>query len=81
MFIGIISVDINIFGLLQFHEAEKEWLSVKIPYTFASGKKQYYVQSMWFPLGFKVEKYQIFQGVPQMILHDEDCIDLGNRSW
>ena len=32
-----------------------------------------------FPSDFKIEKYQIFQGVPQIILHDNDCIDLGNR--
>ncbi len=45
MFIGIISVDINIFGLLQFMK-QKRMAIGQIPYTFASGKKQYYVQSM-----------------------------------
>lgn len=33
-----------------------------------------------FPLDFDIEKYQIFQGIPQMILHDGDCIELGNRN-
>lgn len=52
----------------------------QIPYTFASGKKNNIMCNPCdFPSDFNVEKYQIFQGVPQMILHDEDCIDLGNR--
>jgi glyoxylase-like metal-dependent hydrolase (beta-lactamase superfamily II) len=26
-----------------------------------------------------LDDYQIFQGTPQRILHDNDCIDIGNR--
>ena len=31
------------FNTIAVHEAEKDWLSVKFPYTFTSGKKQSYV--------------------------------------
>lgn len=32
-----------------------------------------------FPSDFNIDQYQIFQGVPQMLLHDGDSIDLGDR--
>ena len=32
-----------------------------------------------FPEDFDIRKYQIFQGAPQKILQDGDCLDLGNR--
>lgn len=32
-----------------------------------------------FPLDFNIDQYQIFQGIPQMLLHDGDSIDLGKR--
>ena len=39
----------------------------QIPYTFASGKNNIMCNPCDFPSDFNVEKYQIFQGVPQMI--------------
>jgi len=33
-----------------------------------------------FPADFSIDDYRIFQGTPQRLLHDGDCIDLGNRS-
>ena len=32
-----------------------------------------------FPKNFNIEDYQIFNGTPQRILHDGDCLDLGDR--
>lgn len=67
------------FRSIAVHEAEREWLSVKFPIPLQVVKNNIMCNPCDFPSDFKVEKYQIFQGVPQMILHDEDCIDLGNR--
>ena len=67
------------FRSIAVHEAEKEWLSVKFPLPLQVVKNNIMCNPCDFPSDFNVEKYQIFQGVPQMILHDEDCIDLGNR--
>ena len=32
-----------------------------------------------FPEDFILDDYQIFKGIPQQILHDGDCLTLGNR--
>jgi glyoxylase-like metal-dependent hydrolase (beta-lactamase superfamily II) len=32
-----------------------------------------------FPSDFNLDDYRIFQGTPQRILYDNDCIDIGNR--
>ena len=62
------------FRSIAVHEAEKEWLSVKFPIPLQVVKNNIMCNPCDFPSDFNVEKYQIFQGV-----HDEDCIDLGNR--
>lgn len=33
-----------------------------------------------FPQSFHIDEYRIFQGIPQMLLHDKDSIDLGERN-
>ena len=67
------------FDIIAVHEAEKDWLSGKFPIPLQVVKSNLMRKPCDFPSDFKIEEYQIFQGVPQIILHDNDCIDLGNR--
>ncbi len=68
------------FEVIAVHEAEKDWLSVKFPIPLQMIKNNLMCKPCDFPLNFNVDRYQIFQGVPQMLLHDEDYIDLGERN-
>lgn len=67
------------FKHIAVHEAEKEWLSVKFPVPLSVVKHSLMCKPCDFPSDFKIDQYQIFQGVPQMLLHDGDSIDLGDR--
>ena len=67
------------FNTIAVHEAEKDWLSVKFPIPLQVVKSNLMCKPCDFPSDFKIDKYQIFQGIPQMILHDGDCVDLGDR--
>lgn len=67
------------FDSIAVHEAEKEWLSNKFPIPLQVVKHNIICKPCDFPLDFKIEKYHIFQGIAQILLHDGDCIDLGNR--
>lgn len=67
------------FDMIAVHEAEKEWLAVRFPIPLQAVKNNLVLKPCCFPTDFKLENYQIFQGDPQIILHDKDCIDLGNR--
>lgn len=68
------------FEIIAVHEAEKDWLSVKFPIPLQMIKNNLLCKPCDFPLNFNIDRYQIFQGVPQMLLHDEDFIDLGERN-
>lgn len=67
------------FKMIAVHEAEKEWLSTKFPIPLQVVKSNLMCKPCEFPLNFQIDRYQIFQGIPQMLLHDGDFIDLGNR--
>ena len=67
------------FKFIAVHEAEEEWLSVKFPIPLPAVKHSLMCKPCDFPSDFKIDQYQIFQGVPQMLLHDGDSLDLGNR--
>lgn len=62
------------------HEAEREWLSNNFPIPLQVVKNNLLREPCSFPSDFHIEEYQIFQGIPQLILHDGDCISLGNRN-
>lgn len=68
------------FEIIAVHEAEKDWLSVKYPIPLQMIKNNLLRKPCDFPLNFNIDRYQIFQGVPQILLHDEDFIDLGGRN-
>ena len=67
------------FDDIAVHEAERDWLSVKFPIPLQTVKHNLMCRPCEFPLNFDIADYQIFQGMPQRILKDSDCIDLGNR--
>lgn len=50
-----------------------------ISHSSAGGQKSLTMLPCDFPADFDIEDYQIFQGVPQRILHDGDWLDLGER--
>ena len=68
------------FDNIVVHEAEKDWLSVQFPMPLTVVKRNLMRKPCDFPPNFDVEKYQLFCGEPQQILHDGDSIDLGNRN-
>lgn len=68
------------FENIAVHEAERDWLSGHFPIPLAAVKASLMREPCDFPEEFNGDEYQIFQGGPQMILHDGDCLDLGNRN-
>ena len=67
------------FDKIAVHELEKDWLSVKFPISLQVVKKNLTKFPCDFPSEFDIDAYQIFQGVPQRVLNDDDRLDLGNR--
>ncbi len=68
------------FDNIAVHEAEKDWLSGQFPIPLQLVKRNLIGKPCDFPIDFSVDDYQIFQGKSQKILHDGDCINLGNRT-
>lgn len=67
------------FDNIAVHNAEKDWLSVRFPITVSVVKSNLMHEPCDFPSGFSIDDYEIFHGTPQSILHDGNCLDLGNR--
>lgn len=67
------------FDNIAVHEAEKDWLSVKFPIPLQVVKHNLVCKPCDFPLDFSIDSYQLPQISPQQILHDGDCLDLGER--
>lgn len=67
------------FSRIAVHEAEKDWLNGHFPLPLSAIRENLTYVPCRFPVGFDPEAYQIFQGEPQMILHDGDQLDLGGR--
>ncbi|MDO4323058.1 MAG: MBL fold metallo-hydrolase [Lachnospiraceae bacterium] len=67
------------FDNIAVHEAEKDWLSVRFPIPLQAVKKNLTKPPCDFPADFDIDAYQIFQGIPQGILHDGDSLNLGGR--
>lgn len=67
------------FENIAVFEAEKEWLSGGFPIPLEVVKSNLLCKPCDFPKDFYIEEYQIFQGEPQKILKDGDCLDLGKR--
>lgn len=67
------------FDNIAVHEMEKDWLSAQFPLPLQVVKKNLTNLPCQFPVDFDVDAYQIFQGIPQRILHDSNWLDLGGR--
>ncbi len=67
------------FENIAVHELEKDWLSVKFPIPLQTVKNNLTKFPCDFPAGFDIDAYRVFQGVPQIVLHDGDWLDLGDR--
>ncbi len=61
------------------HKEETEWIATKFPLPLQVVINNLTCKSCNFPESFDISNYQIFQGTPQRILQEGDCIDLGNR--
>ncbi|MBE5856659.1 MAG: MBL fold metallo-hydrolase [Lachnospiraceae bacterium] len=70
----------GLFDCIAVHEVEKDWLSGSFPLPLEDVKKQITKLPCSLPRDFDTETYQIFQGEPQILLHDGDCFDLGGRT-
>lgn len=68
------------FENFAVYEDEKDWLSVQFPIPLQVVKHNLSCQPCDFPEDFVLSKYQIFKGIPKKILHDGDCLSLGNRT-
>lgn len=67
------------FHPIAVHKAEAAWLSVQFPIPHPVVKHNSTCKPCDFPQAFHLDDYKIFQGAPQIILHDGDSINLGNR--
>jgi len=67
------------FDRIAAHEAEQDWLSGGFPLPLQAVKQQLARLPCIFPPDFRLDGYQVFQGTPQVVLHDGDCLDLGGR--
>ena len=67
------------FENIAVHEAEKDWLSVQFPISLQEVKCNLTCRPCNFPEDFILDNYRIFKGIPQNVLHDGDCLTLGNR--
>ncbi|MBP8968748.1 MAG: MBL fold metallo-hydrolase [Lachnospiraceae bacterium] len=70
----------GLFDRIAIHEVEKDWLSGSFPLPLEEVKKQITKLPGSLPEDFDAETYHIFQGEPQILLHDGDCFDLGGRT-
>lgn len=67
------------FDRIGVHEYESSWLEGSFPIPLEMVKRNIALKPCGFPKGFDLENYRIFKGSPNIILHDGDCIDIGNR--
>ena len=69
----------SLFDNIAVHELEEPWLDGKFPLPLSVVKANLTRESFDAPRDFDIEKYYVFQGEPQIILHDGDYFDLGER--
>lgn len=67
------------FAQIAVHHLEKDWLSVRFPLPLQAVKGSLLKEPCPFPADFDPDAYQIYRGEPTMLLHDNDCLDLGGR--
>ena len=70
----------RLFERIAVHEEERDWIAGHFPLPLEEVKKQLTKGPCAFPEDFSIEAYRLFQGEPQILLHDGDCFDLGGRT-
>ena len=70
----------RLFDRIAVHETERDWIAGDFPLPPEEVKKQLTPVPSAFPEDFSIEGYRLFQGEPQILLHDGDCFDLGGRT-
>ena len=68
------------FDRIAVHETEKDWITGNFPLPLKDVKEQLTKLPCVFPEEFDVDAYWLFQGTPQILLHDGDCFDLSGRT-
>ena len=68
------------FDRIAVHEAEKDWITGCFPLPLKEVKEQLTKLPCSLPEEFDLDSYRLFQGEPQILLHDGDCFDLGGRT-
>ena len=68
------------FGRIAVHEAEKNWIDGSFPLPLEAVKAQLTKLPCAFPEDFDVDAYRLFQGTPQILLHDGVLIWADERS-
>ena len=68
------------FDRIAVHESEKAWIARGFPLPLSEVKNQLTKAPCSFPKDFDLGAFQLFQGEPQVLLHEGDCFDLGGRT-
>lgn len=69
----------RLFNNIAVHKEEVSWLFNEYPLPLQVVKNNLMCRPCDFPKDFCLDEYKVFHGMPQQILNDGDCIDLGNR--
>jgi glyoxylase-like metal-dependent hydrolase (beta-lactamase superfamily II) len=67
------------FDHIAVHELEQHWLRGQFPLPLAVVRGNLTAKPCAFPKGFDPERYQVFQGAPQLVFGDGFQFDLGGR--
>ena len=67
------------FDAIAVHTLERHWLDGQFPLPSAVVKGNLTAKPCAFPKGFDPERYQVFQGAPQLVFDDGFQFDLGGR--
>jgi len=67
------------FDNIGVYETEKDWLQSNFPLPLNVVKMNLLKEPCEFPEYFESDNYQIYQGEPSFLLHENDVLDLGGR--
>lgn len=68
------------FKHFAVHEAEQDWIARRFPVSAEAVKRSLLLEPCDFPADFHADSYRVFQGKPERLVRDGDCIAFGGRS-
>jgi len=68
------------FDTIAVHEQEQDWLDGRFPLPPQVVRQNLTAKPCAFPAGFDPERYQVFQGRPQIVFRDGSQFELGGRT-